>query len=162
MSESYYDVAQICLNGHLITDMASSYPQHQQAYCAKCGKPTIVACPSCSESIKGYYHVDGVFLSHSHYQIPFYCIKCGKTFPWTSEKLNAARELVQEAEFLNPEEQTQLISTFEDIIADSPKTQVAANRASRLMKKAGSTVAGILRDIFVDIASEAAKKILMP
>ena len=121
-----------------------------------------MACPSCSEPIKGYYHVSGVISAGSDFNIPAYCSKCGKAYPWTQARLDAAGQLVQESELLDAEEKAQLIETFGEITADSPRTQVAATRANRLMKKAGTTVAGALRDIFVDIASEAAKKILFP
>ena len=162
MREYHYDVAQVCLNGHLITDMAESHPQDTAAYCPKCGKPTILACPSCNESIRGYCHIQGVISAGSDFDLPSYCRKCGNPFPWTEARLTAATELVNDAEFLDKAEKAQLIETFPDIVADSPRTQVAATRASRLMKKAGMSVAGVLRDMFVDIASEAAKKILFP
>ena len=162
MRDYYYDVAQVCINGHLITDMAQSHQQDRQDFCAKCGKPTIMACPSCSEPIKGYCHIQGVISAGNDLDLPSYCSKCGKPYPWTEARLTAAADLVREADLLDAPEKEQLIETFGDIVNDSPRTQLAATRANRLMKKAGTTIAGVLRDMFVDIASEAAKKILLP
>ena len=37
MSDGYYDVAQICTNGHVVNSSASSVPQSNQKYCTECG-----------------------------------------------------------------------------------------------------------------------------
>lgn len=162
MQDSFYDVAQVCLNGHLITQYSKTSPQHMEEFCAKCGQRTITTCPACNEPIRGFYHVEGVISFGSDYSLPSYCYKCGKAYPWTSSRLEAAAELVREAELLDQDEQTQLIESLDDIVADSPRTQLAATRAKRLLSKAGLTVANVFRDMIVDIASEAAKKILFP
>ena len=41
---------------------------------------------------------------------------------------------------------------------DSPKTQVASLRFKKVMSKVGNSVASGVRDIVVDVLSEAAKK----
>lgn len=55
-----------------------------------------------------------------------------------------------------------LKQSLDDLVRDTAKTQVAALRFKKLVGKAGNVVAGGLRDILVDIASETAKKILFP
>ena len=35
----YYHTAQICLNGHVITDSYDKNPEFRQNYCDKCGQP---------------------------------------------------------------------------------------------------------------------------
>ena len=57
----YYDVAQICLNGHVITDIAHRAPQP-----------------------------DVICLSGSSPKAPAFCHNCGKSYPWTQAKLAAA------------------------------------------------------------------------
>jgi hypothetical protein len=91
MSDSYYDLAQICQNGHVINSMARDYPNSNQDHCDRCGDPTIVACPSCNSGIRGHYHVPGV-IGFSQYTAPAFCYKCGKPFPWTAAGLTAAEE----------------------------------------------------------------------
>jgi hypothetical protein len=49
---SHYDVAQICPNGHVITSVAGSYPQHRQQFCEKRGEPTLMNCPKCDVSMR--------------------------------------------------------------------------------------------------------------
>ncbi len=83
-----YDTQQVCLNGHQITECYNRYPQHRKDYCEKCGAQTIFKCPGCSTEIKGDYHVDGV-IGSSRTNVPDFCEKCGKPFPWFG-KVNLA------------------------------------------------------------------------
>lgn len=39
--DDYWDVAQVCLNGHLVTSTAATYPQHQEKFCSRCGAQTL-------------------------------------------------------------------------------------------------------------------------
>ena len=36
-----HDVAQICLNGHVINDASRKYSESNKDYCPRCGEPTI-------------------------------------------------------------------------------------------------------------------------
>jgi hypothetical protein len=158
MSDSYYDVAQVCRNGHTITSMYASSPDLAKKYCPQCGEETITECPSCNQQIQGYYHVPGFFGVGEKYKPPAFCHNCGQPYPWTKGRLEAAKELAQEAENLDEQEREQLARSLDDIIRDTPRTQVAANRFKRLMAKAGRGTAQAMREIVVDIATEAAKK----
>ena len=55
----HYDVQQVCLNGHQITDNYNRSPEFRKTHCNKCGEKTIHQCPECNHPIKGDYHVDG-------------------------------------------------------------------------------------------------------
>ena len=44
MSVSCYEVAQICMNGHVITPFLKTNPIHSQKYCSQCGALTITTC----------------------------------------------------------------------------------------------------------------------
>lgn len=81
MNDSYYDTAQICLNGHVVNTMATSSPQSNQKHCAECGAQTITGCPACTAAIRGHYHMPGV-IGFLDYQKPAYCHNCGNAFPW--------------------------------------------------------------------------------
>lgn len=35
----WYNTAQVCLNGHIITAYADSYEQHRKDFCSECGQP---------------------------------------------------------------------------------------------------------------------------
>ena len=121
---SDYDVAQICLNGHVINAYAKTHPEHNEKYCSKCGKETIMRCPSCYKDIRGNYHIPEVYLPE--YEIPKWCYECGKPYPWTLEKLQAAKELTNEIENLTDDEKELLKTSLEDIVSDNPRTQLGA------------------------------------
>ena len=42
MDDSYYDLAQICENGHVANSCARDYPARNQVHCDKCGSRTIL------------------------------------------------------------------------------------------------------------------------
>lgn len=84
MSRSYYDVQQVCLNGHQITDQYNKYPQHRQDHCSECGAKTIHECPECEQPIRGFYNVSGVVTFRST-DVPSHCKNCGEPYPWTTE-----------------------------------------------------------------------------
>jgi hypothetical protein len=51
--ESWYDTAQVCLNGHAIKDTVIKHPEHNKDFCDRCGAKTITACQVCNASIRG-------------------------------------------------------------------------------------------------------------
>lgn len=157
-----YDVAQICLNGHVISSFVKNFPQHSKKYCDKCGAETITKCLNCNSEIQGYYHVSGVISARHSYSVPAFCYNCGKPFPWTESKIQTARELAQEIENLSDDEKRILTQSIDDIVKDSPRTPLAATRFKKIISKASKGAATALRDILVDIVTEAAKKTLWP
>jgi hypothetical protein len=157
MSDSYYDTAQICINGHVINSMAESSPQSNQRFCAECGAQTINACQSCNTPIRGYYDVPGV-IGFFEFEKPGYCHNCGKPFPWTESSLEAAAELADELDGLSAKEKKQLKDSFPDLVRETPKTAVAETRFKKLMKKAGSEAYDGMKAILIDVVSEAVKK----
>lgn len=154
-----YDVAQICLNGHVINAHAASQPAHNSDFCAKCGTKTITTCLNCSSFIPGKYRSE-VIADWTPLDPPAYCRNCGKAFPWTGEAIEAARLLTDEVEGLSLEDREQLKATFPDLIADTPRTVLAATRFRKISAKASRTFVDTLRQLLVDIASETAKKII--
>lgn len=82
----YYDTAQICLKGHVVTDSYNTFPAGRQAFCQECGSKTITACPTCNADIRGNYHVDGVVGVGGVNEAPAFCHSCGKSYPWSSRR----------------------------------------------------------------------------
>ncbi len=152
-----FDIAQICLNGHVITEMAGGHPEYRKQFCTECGEQTIMACQNCNTNIKGYHHVPGV-IGIFDYHKPKYCEKCGKAFPWTDRQLNAAKELIELTDNLNNDEKLELQSSITDLVKGGPQTVVAQAKYKKYIGKAGSEVAKGVRDILVDVVSETVKK----
>ena len=78
---AYYDIMQVCLNGHRITDSYNTSPENRQEYCDQCGAKTITTCPICNKPIRGHHYVPGV-ASMLTTPVPEFCFNCGKAYPW--------------------------------------------------------------------------------
>ena len=153
-----YRTAEVCPNGHVSTDSADVRPELREKFCAKCGEATMTHCPSCETPIRGDYHVEGVFGFGGEYTPPAYCNNCGLAFPWTMHKVDAAAELVESSGILSSMELAQFRADLSDLTRESPRLQIASVRFKQIMAKVGSVIAGGVRDIVVDVLSEAAKK----
>jgi len=152
-----YDVAQICVNGHVINSSSESYPQDNKNFCDQCGAETITKCRHCGREIKGdYLDVQGFIIES--FKKPSFCDNCGKPYPWIESRILAAQELVKKTEGLSSEEKDILKNSIDDIVRDTSSSQVAALRFKKIMVKSGKVVADMFKDILVSIASEAAKK----
>ncbi|BDS17319.1 hypothetical protein JUM001_15530 [Clostridium perfringens] len=155
-----YDTAQICLNGHIVNSSFNKYPENSRKYCTSCGAKTIINCQKCNAEIIGSY--TGKYTFTSLKTVPLYCYNCGSPYPWTEEKLNSANELLALEGSLSEEELDYFKRNLNSVLVDTPKTKVVATKLKLAIAKTSSAVGSALRDIFVDIASEAAKKVLFP
>ena len=160
-----FDTAQICLNGHIINPATEAAPHDSQDFCSACGATTIVRCTDCDAAIRGArlaialdrrWHPTGGLARQS--APPKFCTTCGKPYPWTRATLDAARELAAELHDLSESERADLVKSLPDLIADTPKTTVAATRFKRLMVKAGADAGAAFRKILVDVVTEGAKR----
>jgi len=91
-----YHTAQVCLEGHPVTDSIERSPELMQEHCSKCGNPTITQCPRCQAAIRGDYDVPGVCAIGFPYEPPSYCHACGAAFPWTEARIRAAIQMFVE------------------------------------------------------------------
>ena len=156
---SDYDVAQVCPNGHVTNDSSRDYPAQNMEFCDRCGEKTITACPHCREPIRGAYSDS---YRTGNYRPPAYCHKCGGEFPWTERKSRAAIELFIEESGSTGEQAQEFEQAVHDIVRDTPQTPVASRRFLRAMTKVTKETAGAIRDVLVDVVSEAAKKMIWP
>ena len=157
----YYDTAQVCLNGHVITDRYEKSPNLRKQFCSECGKETIFQCPSCNANIQGDYHVDGVvYLTTSEPTAPAYCHNCGKPYPWTESNLKAISDLLELDEQLQKSDVETMKELLPDLITDTPKSKVAGAKYKIVMRKAGKATAEAVKELIIGIASETIKKSL--
>jgi hypothetical protein len=75
----HFDVAQICLNRHLINYYAKGDSFLNKDFCSTCGEKTITQCQSCGHEIRGEYSVSS-WQEHDVYSgglfnCPSYCEK---------------------------------------------------------------------------------------
>ena len=82
-------------------------------------------------------------------------------FSWTQIALDAAKELAEELDGLTPDEREIVQESIADLVRDSPRTEMAAVRLKRLLRKTGGGAASAMKNIIVSVATEAAKKALL-
>lgn len=153
---SYYDVAQICLNGHCITGAARGRPENQEKFCHQCGAETITACPACHSDIKGCLQVPGLPLL-GEYKVPAYCPNCGKPYPWTQARINAIAEIIRDDENMQETSQEALVGSLPDIIVETPRTNLAAVRVQKALAAVGKFTAEGIRQFVIDFGCEFVK-----
>ena len=93
----YYAQAAICKNGHVETEDTSFYSGGR--FCKKCGEEIINSCPNCGTAIQGEYYEPGV-IGILPYTPPSYCHNCGKPYPWTMARIEAAKMLIEDTDEL--------------------------------------------------------------
>jgi len=155
-----YRTAEVCLAGHVITTAADRHPELRQKFCSIYGAETITKCVGCQSPIRGDYYVPGFIGFGGDYLLPRYCHSCGESFPGTESRLRAAHELADELEELSAEERELLKKSIDELARETPRTEVAAVRVKKSLRKVGGGAAAAVRRLLVDIASEAAKKSL--
>lgn len=127
----------------------------------------MTACEACHSDIRGpLVYANGAMLAANPHttdpwRVPLFCEHCGKVFPWTHRALVAAREIVAGEQALTAQDKASFEVDVSDVIRDVPRTRAAAIRIRGLLAKVPSAVGSALRDIVVDVASEAAKKIIL-
>ena len=152
-----YDIAQICLNGHIVNQRVSGNPAKNENYRPRCGDRTFTACPKCNVPIKGAAYRTGVFS-----ELQYYCGSCGKAYPWTELALQAATELVSQQVDFTDEDKEKLIQDIQDVVQKKSRTPVAVENIKKFVLKAGPQFGDALKEIFVNIVSETLNKALFP
>jgi len=155
---AWYDVMQVCLNGHLITQCAESHPERGQKFCKDCGAKTIDACASCDTKIRGYLHMEG-FVDWTVPPVPKYCVNCGAAYPWQEAAIENLKGILEESE-LSSQDRQEIDSALPDILRDTPKTESASLKVKRILGKLGKPLYEVAIKVITDLASETAKKTL--
>jgi hypothetical protein len=159
--QPWFDRALTCVNGHLLNDQAEGTPRRNSPFCPLCGEGTLDACLGCGASVRGRYH-DAGRQARPLARPPRYCHECGEPYPWTEERLQAARQLADEVEGLSDRERELLKQSLRDLLSDNPRTELAAVRFKRLVGKAAKEGGRALGNMALDLASETAKRVLLP
>jgi len=160
-NKEWYDVAQICTTGHVVTPEVETVPAESRRFCEQCGKPTITNCPKCGADILGFGQHTGVRIvgrDLSDYRRPAYCNDCGKPYPWTVSELRAARTFADRLEQLDPKERKDLKRDLGQVANRTPDSPNALVRARRLLVEAGVKASketpGLIKEILVSVAAD--------
>lgn len=158
---SDYYTMMVCENGHVITDELEQ-SSRGSAFCDDCGAPNITTCQECGTPIRGGLIDSGVLMIGFNSSAPKYCHNCGQPYPWTSRSIEALRELVNLDDGLSTEEVNDLTKSAKDLMSETPRTKVAAMKFKKILSRAGKETVSAVRDLFVDIVAETAKKTIWP
>ncbi|KUO66100.1 MAG: hypothetical protein APF84_12320 [Gracilibacter sp. BRH_c7a] len=163
-SDTQYDVAQICLNGHLVNEATKKSPQFSSKYCGKCGQPTIDKCPLCKSPIASRYQRSRTpsMSSSPESPVPFYCHDCGKPYPWTQTIIDTTIELISGEDELTPEDKKIITENLPDIISQTPRTPLAASRVRKTLEGMSGAGKEVFKQLLSDNVTESAKLLIWP
>jgi len=153
-----HDVAQVCLNGHIVNGASEMRAHCNARYCQRCGGKVIESCMTCGASIRGQLVGLNQVLGADMDAAPHFCHECGDPYPWTAQALTAARELIEGVDGLSDDDRHAASSDLEDLIRDTPRTPVAAARFSAVLSKVGGATAAAMQDLLMDVVAESAKR----
>jgi len=150
-----YDEALICQNGHVINSSAKKRPEHNTKFCKECGSQAVGQCSHCSTPIRGDYHTNTSRASMP--KVIGFCHECGKPYPWTEARIQAAQQLV-EMTAMSDSEKESLKNSAPALLSNVPQTPIVAAKWKQFFQGAGKQVADVGRQILVDVVSETVKK----
>ena len=156
--QGQYDMAQICLNGHIINTHAETEPEYSKDYCGECGAETITSCPECGAKILGQLHPSPKYLILPMFGAPKFCWNCGAPYPWTETTLKAAHALADKIKGISKEERRLLNQSLNDLVANTAQTNVAIVRFKEIMSKVGPELRDAFKIVLFEVLSEATKK----
>lgn len=156
----YYDVQQVCENGHIRNDTIKYCPEANEEYCTLCGKKTITQCPKCSTDIRGAMLISRPRGRPSPCEsltvAPAYCLSCGKPYPWTENKILIAIQIFAEFGDLDKNEKKTIEQDIHNIAKDIPQAELSAMRIKRIWEKYGN----IAYNVIMEFASKTAAEVL--
>ena len=153
-------IAQICLNGHMITSIYDKHDGPIEIYCSKCSAKTITACPNCNTPLRGYYEVEGFLVLGENVQPESYCFHCGSPYPWTEKALAYAKLIILEESSIPNEQKEALISSLPDAISETPGTTLAASRMKKFLASACSFTNDALKQFIIESGCELFKSLI--
>ena len=148
-----YLTAQVCTNGHTIT--RAFVREGEDKYCSLCGAETITKCEECNAPLRGRLY--GVPPSGVLPRPKPFCYNCGKQYPWTKSIIENAKELANEIDEFNDDDKTVIIENIQDIIVETPRTELASRRIIKVLRKGGQKVYDGFYRLLVDVLAKTAK-----
>jgi len=152
-NDARYYSGQICLRGHVQSSDGKN-PVEKGEYCQQCGDAVINACPRCEAPIRG----QDLHLT-SDYARPSFCYKCGRPYPWMEDRLQTAKDLLDNDDKLSLEEREKLWDLLKYVMSDPKSDLVPAKRKliEINLAKAGAATRAIVTDLIAKTIAEIFK-----
>lgn len=152
-----HDIAQICLNGHIINGSSTRQPERNQKYCSDCGEKVIDRCLKCGNTFIGDLHMEGMYFPMGK-KVPQYCPNCGEAYPWTNAKFEALNDMIDLMDEFEGTEKEELKEIGKVISTNNPKSEVSVYKIKKYLGKIGNSAGEKLESLFIEVASETAIK----
>lgn len=152
--DAHYYAAQICLLGH-VHNVEGKTEFKRNERCPQCGNPCIDSCQNCKAPIRGR---DLHFLHE--YQRPSFCYNCGRPYPWMKDRLDTARELLNQDDKLSLEEREKLWGLLQHVMSD-PKSDLAPAK-KKLFELGLGKAAAATKDVLLDFVAKYAAEMSKP
>jgi hypothetical protein len=149
--------AAVCASGHVFSWLVD--PAVVEKYCAKCGDPILIACPTCDATLPA----DEGMLQW----VPFYgnCMSCGRAYPWKAAEIaRAKRTLAEQGETENWSDaiKARADELVDDIAADRATASGVAAALEWLALRGGEDATATILDAVERLASATLKQALRP
>lgn len=153
-----FDVAQICLHGHIVNDSTMSFPQDNSPVCKICGAKTITNCPVCGEPIQGALRTSERF-DIPEYIEPAYCHHCGNLYPWSVEKIDTALDFFIDHKIITSEQKLQMKEMIVDLVEGTDNNKLSTLHVKSYLKSLSSgdveSVKGMIGGLLNDSAKQS-------
>lgn len=154
------DIAQICINGHIINELYLSSPEDNRDYCNGCGAETITKCTKCHKPIKGNYITDMPMFRIENFSLPKYCEYCGSPFPWTITMISLIKDLIYLTDNLTQDQKSDFLSAIEELIKGTPKCIIANVKFRKYIKIVDAETAVNVNEILKEILVEPVRDLV--
>jgi len=157
-----YLTAQICTNGHIITDAYREESDKINKNCKECGAKNITNCPNCDAPIQGRWITSWASTGEVRplRKSPNFCHACGTPYPWTLIKRDQIIELINEIPDLQQSEKDTLIKSISYLSSDDSLGVSSAERFKRFFADIQKNIGSALYKLVIDISSETVKRII--
>lgn len=180
----YYDIAQICKDGHVMNIYVNYHSESNVKRCPNCSAEVISKCPVCQTPIRGGQIQEINFKNHvtdpenifntidkttfnykeltkvEDYQLPAYCHECGSPYPWTEELLKKADDIIDSFDELSEEQRELLKERFPDLLIDNPRSITAALTYSKLINGLELASSAVGKGLIIHLLEEHVPEIL--
>jgi hypothetical protein len=101
-----------------------------------------------------------VYAPTTDYNLPYFCHKCGRPYPWMEDRLETAKELLNHDDKLSPDEREKLWGLLQYVMTD-PKSDLAP--AKKKLFEIGIVKAlPATREFFLDLVAKLGAEVLKP
>jgi hypothetical protein len=137
-SHSGFYTAAVCSRGHMVAADVGTHAHRSQSFVPSAGQRSFWFAKLQGQRPRPLRFAWIDCGGGNYPDPPKFCFSCGQPFPWTVEKLEAAKRLADALDEVSPSDREKLKMALGDVAAAGPRAEAAAARIKKLIRKAGS------------------------